>query len=196
MESAERWLLSDGIEELLPAQAARVEALRRQLLDLFQRWGYELLVPPLVEYTESLLIGLGDDLDLQTFKLTDQLSGRQLGVRPDITPQVARIEAHALRRDGPVRLCYAGSVLHTRPRTPQASRSPIQLGAELYGDASLEADIEVICLMLETLQTAGASTITLDIGHQGIVSALLDVAQFDASSRQSLRYTWTLLCLP
>ena len=117
----DRWLLPDGIEELLPVEAARVESIRRELLDLCRRWGYELVIPPLLEYTDSLLIGLGKDLDLQTFTLTDQLSGRLMGIRPDITPQAARIDAHSLRRDGPVRLCYAGSVLHTRPRSPFAS---------------------------------------------------------------------------
>ena len=131
-------------------------------------------MPPLVEYTESLLIGLGPDLDLQTFKLTDQLSGRTLGVRPDITPQVARIDAHSLHREGPSRLCYAGSVLHTRARSPLASRSPIQLGAELYGDASLAADIEVVSLMLEMLRVAGVERVTLDLGHVDIFRSLME----------------------
>ncbi len=169
----ERWLLPEGIEELLPAQAARVERMRRELLDLYARWGYELVIPPLIEFTDSLLIGLGKDLDLQTFTLTDQLSGRLLGVRPDITAQAARIDAHSLRRDGPVRLCYAGSVLHTRRRSPFASRSPIQLGAELYGDASTEADLEIVCLMLETLRRLGVRGVTLDLGHVGIFRELM-----------------------
>ncbi len=169
-----RWLLPEGIEELLPAEARVVERMRRQLLDLCDSWGYELVVPPLVEYTESLLIGLGPDLDLQTFKLTDQLSGRTLGVRPDITPQVARIDAHSLHCEGPSRLCYAGSVLHTRARSPLASRSPIQLGAELYGDASLAADIEVVSLMLEMLHVAGVERVTLDLGHVGIFRSLME----------------------
>lgn len=170
----ERWLLPEGVEELLPDQAARVEAMRRELLDLYERWGYELVIPPLIEYAESLLIGLGRDLERQTFRLTDQLSGRMLGIRPDITPQTARIDAHSLRRDGPVRLCYAGSVLHTRARSPFASRSPIQLGAELYGDASLDADIEVLSLMLETLGRSGIREVTLDLGHVSIFRALMD----------------------
>lgn len=181
-----RWLLPEGIEELLPADARRVEHLRRELLDLFDRWGYELVLPPLIEYAESLLIGLGQDLDLHTFKLTDQLSGRTLAVRPDITPQVARIDAHSLRRQGPTRLCYAGSVLHTRPRSPLASRSPIQLGAELYGDASLAADLEIVCLMVEMLRTAGVQDITLDLGHVGICRALMDQAGFPADLRAAL----------
>jgi ATP phosphoribosyltransferase regulatory subunit len=182
----ERWLLPDGVEELLPEQAAMVEAMRRQLLDLYHRWGYELVIPPLIEYTESLLIGLGKDLDLQTFKLTDQLSGRLLGVRPDITPQAARIDSHSLRSDGPVRLCYAGSVLHTRPRSPFASRSPIQVGAELYGAPSIEADIEIVCLMLETLERVGIRGVTLDLGHVGIFGALMDQAALDAQDREAL----------
>ena len=124
--------MPDGIEEILPPQAAAVEALRRQLLDLYRSWGYQMVIPPLIEFTESLLIGLGHDLDLLTFRLTDQLSGRSLGVRADITPQVARIDAHSLAEEGITRLCYAGSILHTRPKSLMASRSPIQVGAELY----------------------------------------------------------------
>ena len=124
MTSVDRWLLPDGVEELLPAQAAQVEALRRQLLDLYKRWGYELIIPPMLEYTESLLVGLGSDIDLLTFRVTDQLTGRMMGIRADITPQAARIDAHSLGREGPVRLCYAGSVLHSKPKQPLASRSP------------------------------------------------------------------------
>lgn len=172
MTIADRWLLPDGIEELLPREAAKVERLRRQLLDLYQRWGYELVIPPLIEYTESLLVGLGNDIDLMTFRVTDQLTGRMMGLRADITPQAARIDAHSLGREGVTRLCYAGSVLHTRPKSPLASRSPIQLGAELYGDASIESDLEIICLMLQTLQLAGAPNITLDLGHVGIYEAV------------------------
>ncbi len=182
----ERWLLPEGIEELLPAQAARVERMRRELLDLYARWGYELVIPPLIEFTDSLLIGLGKDLDLQTFTLTDQLSGRLLGVRPDITAQAARIDAHSLRRDGPVRLCYAGSVLHTRRRSPFASRSPIQLGAELYGDASAEADLEVVCLMLETLRRLGVRDVTLDLGHVGIFRELMRELALPADVQEAL----------
>jgi len=182
----ERWLLPEGVEELLPAQAARVERLRRELLDLFARWGYELVIPPLIEFTDSLLIGLGKDLDLQTFTLTDQLSGRLLGVRSDITAQTARIDAHSLRREGPVRLCYAGSVLHTRRRSPFASRSPIQLGAELYGDASAESDLEVVCLMLETLRRLGVREVTLDLGHVGIFRELMRELALPRTVREAL----------
>ncbi len=196
MTSVDRWQLPDGIEEVLPVQAAAVERLRRRLLDLFAGWGYELVIPPLVEFTDSLLIGLGQDLDLLTFRLTDQLSGRSMGVRADITPQVARIDAHSLAAEGVSRLCYAGSTLHTRPKSLMASRSPIQLGAELYGDDSLAADVEVIRLMLATLDAAELqSAITLDLGHVGIYEAVtaaagLDEAQertvFDALQRKSV----------
>lgn len=176
MTTADRWLLPDGVEELLPEQAAQAEALRRRLLDLYHTWGYDLVMPPLVEYTDSLLVGLGGDLDLRTFKLTDQLSGRTLGVRADITTQVARIDAHSLSQAGPVRLCYAGSVLHTRPKSPLASRCPIQIGAELYGEPGLAADLEIILLMLTTLHTAGVQQVTLDLGHVGIYRALVEEA--------------------
>ncbi|MEJ2531711.1 MAG: ATP phosphoribosyltransferase regulatory subunit [Halioglobus sp.] len=195
MTSVDRWQLPDGIEEVLPPQAAAVEALRRQLLDLYRSWGYQLVIPPLIEFTESLLIGLGHDLDLLTFRLTDQLSGRPLGVRADITPQVARIDAHSLAEVGITRLCYAGSILHTRPKSLMASRSPIQVGAELYGDNSLAADVEIVRLMLATLDAAGLGAITLDLGHVGIYEAVLACAGlsqeqeetvFDALQRKSL----------
>jgi ATP phosphoribosyltransferase regulatory subunit len=174
MVSVDRWQLPDGVEEVLPAQAAVVERLRRRLLDLYRGWGYQLVIPPLMEFTESLLVGLGEDLDLLTFKMTDQLSGRTLGVRADITPQVARIDAHSLAQEGVSRLCYAGSVLHARPKTLMASRSPIQLGAELYGDNSLAADVEIVRLMLATLETAGLEQVALDLGHVGVYEAVLD----------------------
>ena len=186
MTVADRWLLPDGVEELLPGRAERAEQLRRRLLDVFASWGYELVMPPLLEFTDSLLVGLGSDLDLMTFKVTDQLTGRSLGIRADITPQVARIDAHSLRGDGPVRLCYAGSVLHTRPKSILASRSPIQIGAELYGDAGLASDSEVVLLMLETLRVAGLSGITLDLGHVGIYRALIELAQLDADAEATL----------
>lgn len=186
MTTVDRWLLPDGVEEVLPAAAAKVEQLRRQLLDLYGRWGYQLVIPPLVEYTESLLIGLGADIDMLTFKVIDQLSGRSMGIRADITPQVARIDAHSLAAEGVSRFCYAGSVLHTRPTSLLASRSPIMLGAELYGDATLQADIEVISLMLETLRTAGMKQVTLDLGHVGIYRSLLQRAEFDEEREQAL----------
>lgn len=186
MTNVDRWQLPDGVEEVLPAQAAAAERLRRQLLDLYRSWGYQLVIPPLVEFTESLLIGLGADLDLLTFKMTDQLSGRTLGVRADMTPQVARIDAHSLAQPGVTRLCYAGSTLHTRPQSPTGSRSPIQLGAELYGDNSLAADVEIIRLMLATLETAGLSEITLDLGHVGVYGAVLAAAGLDAEQEETV----------
>ena len=186
MTSVDRWQLPDGVEEILPRRARTVERLRRRLLDLYDSWGYRLVIPPLVEFTESLLVGLGEDLDLLTFKLTDQLSGRTLGVRADITPQVARIDAHSLAEDGITRLCYAGSTLHTRPKTLMASRSPVQLGAELYGDNSLAADVEVIRLMLATLETAGLEKISLDLGHVGIYEAVLDTLVLTADQEQTV----------
>lgn len=171
--NSDRWLLPEGIDELLPPQAAQQDHLRRKLLDLFQRWGYELVMPPLVEYLDSLLTGTGNDLDLQTFKLTDQASGRLLGVRADMTPQVARIDAHRLAdRAGPVRLCYHGTVLNTRGDGLGGSRSFNQIGVELYGHAGVESDSEMLCLMLETLQTAGVDEVFVDLGHVGIFRAL------------------------
>jgi ATP phosphoribosyltransferase regulatory subunit len=148
MASNERWLLPDGIDELLPERAASVEALRRALLDDCAHWGYRYVIPPLVEFTDSLLVGLGADLDVLTCKFSDRTSGRMLGVRADITPQVARIDAHALGEAGITRLCYTGSTLHSAPQSTSAGRSPIQLGAELYGCADISADLEVIDLML------------------------------------------------
>ena len=187
MTSVDRWQLPDGIEEVLPAQAATVEQLRRRLLDMFRSWGYELVIPPLVEFTDSLLSGLGQDLDLLTFKLTDQLSGRSMGVRADITPQVARIDAHSLAPEGVSRLCYAGSTLHTRPKSLMASRSPIQLGAELYGDDSLAADVEIIRLMLATLDAAELdAAYTLDLGHVGVYEAVLATADLDEAQEAAI----------
>ena len=195
MTRVDHWQLPDGMEEVLPGQAEAFENLRRALLDLYRSWGYRLVIPPLMEFTESLLVGLGEDLDLLTFKLTDQFSGRTLGIRADITTQVARIDAHSLAENGVTRLCYAGSTLHTRPKSLMASRSPIQLGAELYGDDSLGADVEIVRLMLATLETAGLFDITLDLGHVGIYEAVLATAGlsceqeatvFDALQRKSV----------
>jgi ATP phosphoribosyltransferase regulatory subunit len=173
MSGADRWLLPDAVEEALPARARRLEALRRRLLDLYAGWGYELVMPPLIEFLDSLLCGAGPDLSLQTFRLTDQLSGRPLGVRADLTPQVARMDAHSLPDAGVRRLCYAGSVLHTRPAGLTASRIPLQAGAELFGHAGVEADVEVISLMLETLAAVGRDDVHLDLGHVGIYRGLV-----------------------
>lgn len=172
MTKIDRWLLPDGIEEILPDRALKVERLRRRLLDLYHSWGYDLVIPPLAEFTDSLLSGSGSDLDLMTFKITDQLTGRMMGVRADITPQAARMDAHSLQRNSPNRLCYAAQVLYTRPRGPLESRAPIQLGVELFGEASLEADVEVMSLLIETLNVSGLDEIYLDIGHVGIYRAL------------------------
>ncbi|WP_044870773.1 ATP phosphoribosyltransferase regulatory subunit [Pseudomonas sp. LFM046] len=186
MATVDRWLLPDGIEEVLPPEAARIEAARRQVLDLFQRWGYDFVVTPHIEYLESLLTGAGQDLDLRTFKVTDPQSGHLMGFRADITPQVARIDAHTLRREGPNRLCYAGSVLHAQPRALSTSRSPIQLGAELYGDASPASDVEVISLMLEMLDLAAVPDVHMDLGHVGIYRGLAQAAGLSGEVERSL----------
>ncbi len=182
----DRWLLPEGIEELLPPQADQLEVLRRRLLDLFHVWGYELVIPPFIEYLESLLTGTGNDLDLQTFKLTDQITGRLMGVRADMTPQVARIDAHQLRRDVPSRLCYLGTVLHTRPQGHGATRSPLQVGAELYGHSGIESDIEVVRLMVETLRCVGLGKVHLDLGHVGIYRGLMRPLRIDAAEEALL----------
>lgn len=177
MNKVDRWLLPDGIEELLPADSGKIESLRRRIIDLFRSWGYDYVIPPMVEFTDSLLTGSGQDIDLLTFKLTDQLSGRMMGIRADITPQAARMDAHSLRRDGINRLCYAGHVMYTKPKTPLASRTPIQAGIELFGEAGLDADIEVISLLLETLKAANLARQYIDIGHAGIYRSLAEYAE-------------------
>ena len=171
-----RWLLPEHVEDILPAEAARIEALRRAILDLFASWGYELVMPPMLEYLESLLTGTGHDLDLRTFKLVDQLSGRMMGVRADITPQVARIDAHLLNREGVARLCYSGSVLHARPATLGATREPIQIGAEIYGHAGVESDLEIHRLLCRALEIAGVRGARIDIGHVAVFRSLVRAA--------------------
>ena len=168
-----RWLLPEGISDLLPDAAQDLEGLRRAMLDTYCRHGFELVLPPLVEYLDSLLIGSGGDLDLKTFKLVDQLSGQSLGVRADITPQVSRIDAHLLQQRDINRLCYAASVLRTRPSGQEGSREPIQIGAEIYGHAGIEADIEIIDLLLQSLALAELGPVRLDINHLGLASLLL-----------------------
>ena len=167
------WLLPENIADVLPSEARKLEELRRRVLDRFRCYGYELVMPPLLEYLESLLTGSGSDLDLRTFKLVDQLSGRSMGLRADITPQVSRIDAHLLNRQGVTRLCYAGSVLQTRPRGMHATREPYQIGAEIYGHAGLEADVEIQQLMLDTLALIGLTHVRLDLCHAGLLGALL-----------------------
>ncbi len=191
----DRWLLPAGIEEVLPPRAQVMESLRRALLDLYRSWGYELVIPPFVDFLDSLLTGTGRDLDLQTFKLTDQVTGRLLGVRADMTPQVARMDAHQLRRETPTRLCYLGTVLHTRADGFAGTRSPFQIGAEIYGHGGIESDLEILRLILLTLRTAGIGTCYLDLGHVGIFRGLArqagldgprELALFDALQRKAV----------
>jgi len=186
MNNTDRWLLPEGIEEVLPKEAKRLEQLRRTLLDTYESWGYDLVIPPLIEYLESLLTGTGNDLDLQTFKLTDQLTGRLMGIRADMTPQVARIDAHQLNHETPTRLCYIGTVLHTRTDGFAGSRSPLQVGAELYGHAGIESDVEVITLMLETLMLSGVETPFIDLGHVGIYRELVKQAGLNEEQEVTL----------
>lgn len=173
------WLLPEYIEDILPAEALHIERLRRDILDLFRVHGYQLVMPPLLEYVESLLTGTGHDLDLRTFKLVDQLSGRMLGVRADITPQVARIDAHLLNRSGVTRLCYAGSVLHTLPSGMNRTREPLQIGAEIYGHRGIESDVEIQRLMMRVLDLARISEVYLDIGHVAIFRSLVKRAKLE-----------------
>lgn len=194
MQQKDSWLLPDGIDEILPEDAKHLECLRRKILDMFACWGYELVIPPFIDYLDSLLTGSGHDLELQTFKITDQLSGEMLGVRADMTPQVARIDAHNLKYEWPTRLCYVGTILHTRGDALEKTRSPMQIGAELYGHAGKESDVEVIRLMLETLAIIGLQNVHLDLGHVGIYRALSrqaglteaqETALFDALQRKA-----------
>ncbi len=186
MQAKDSWLLPDGIEEILPEEAKHLENLRTQLLDLFACWGYELVIPPFIDFLDSLLTGSGHDLDLQTFKLTDQISGEMLGIRADMTPQVARIDAHNLKHAWPTRLCYVGTILHTRGDPLEKTRSPMQIGAELYGHAGKESDIEVIRLMLEMLAITGLQNVHLDLGHVGIYRALAKQAQLSCAQESEL----------
>lgn len=186
MQQKDSWLLPDGIEEILPADAKHLESLRRRLLDMFASWGYEMVIPPFIDFLDSLLIGSGHDLDLQTFKLTDQISGEMLGVRADMTPQVARIDAHHLKHAWPTRLCYYGTVLHTRGDPLEKTRSPMQIGAELYGHAGIESDIEVIRMMLEMLALTGLLNVHLDLGHVGIYRSLTRQAGLSSAQESEL----------
>ena len=172
-----KWLLPEYIEDILPAEAMRIEKLRRKILDLFFKRKYELVMPPLLEYMDSLLTGTGHDLELRTFKVVDQLSGRMMGLRADITPQVARIDAHLLNRKGVTRLCYCGSVLHTRPASPGATREPVQIGAEMYGGAGVEADVEMLVLLCQALELAGVRKARVDIGHVAVFRAIAQSAK-------------------
>ena len=177
------WVLPDHIADVLPSEARHIEELRRDLLDAARRYGYELVMPPLLEHLESLLSGTGEALDLQTFKLVDQLSGRMMGLRADSTPQVARIDAHLLNRTGVTRLCYCGPVLHTRPDKPYATREPLQFGAELYGHGGLEADLEILLLALDCLKGAKVQSPSVDLADARIVHALLAGAKVSAAQQ-------------
>lgn len=186
MSTADRWLLPDGIEEVLPPQARGVEQLRRHLLDDFDRWGYDFVIPPALEYLDSLLTGTASDLDLQTFKVTDQLSGRLMGLSADTTPQTARIDAHSWAQEGVSRLCYCRTVFHAKAASILAGRTPTQIGAELYGESGAGADIEIISLMLNALQQAGLQNLHLDLGHVGIFKAFSEKAQLSSVAEENL----------
>ena len=181
------WVLPDHIADVLPSEARHIEEIRRELLDMARCYGYELVMPPLLEHLESLLSGTGEALDLQTFKLVDQLSGRMMGLRADSTPQVARIDAHLLNRRGVARLCYCGPVLHTRPGGPHASREPLQFGAELYGHAGLEADLEILTLALDALRSANVGRLTVDLADARIVSALLNASGLSKAAQEQVQ---------
>ncbi|RCV91902.1 ATP phosphoribosyltransferase regulatory subunit [Billgrantia montanilacus] len=186
MTIADRWLLPDGMDEVLPPQASRMEELRRALLDLYHCWGYDQVMPPPVEFLDSLLTGTGTDLDLQTFKLTDQLTGRMMGVSADVTPQVARMDAHSMRHQGPARLCYCTNVLRAKADQHQGGRSPVQVGVELFGHAGLEADLEILLLALTSLKLAGAEELHLALGHIGIYRSLVEAAELDSDQERAL----------
>jgi ATP phosphoribosyltransferase regulatory subunit len=180
------WLLPEYVEDILPNHARAAEGLRRRLLDLFDAHGYDLVSPPLVEYLDSLLTGAARDLDLKTFKVVDGLSGRMLGVRADMTPQAARIDAHLINHQGPTRLCYAGPVLRTKPSGMQGSREPFQIGAELFGHAGIEADLEIQELLLAALRVAGVPGMRLSLGHAGLFRALADGSGLDGEGAGAL----------
>jgi ATP phosphoribosyltransferase regulatory subunit len=181
-----KWLLPEYVEDILPAEAMRIEGLRRKILDLFFKRRFELVIPPLLEYMDSLLTGTGHDLELRTFKVVDQFSGRMMGVRADITPQVARIDAHLLNRKGVTRLCYCGSVLHTRPASPGATREPIQIGAEIYGDAGVEADLDIQRLLCDSLALAGVRGARVDIGHVAVFRSIVHAAKVNGEAESAL----------
>jgi ATP phosphoribosyltransferase regulatory subunit len=180
------WLLPEYIEDVLPAEAMRIEVLRRKLLDLFKVHGYQYVIPPMLEYMESLITGVGHDLDLATFKVVDQLTGRLMGVRADMTPQAARIDAHLLNHQGVTRLCYAGSVLRTKPDGLALTREPLQIGAELYGHAGIESDIQIQRLLIKALQAIGIDEIHLDFSHVNVFGSLIEASQVDPQLEQDL----------
>ncbi len=184
MKNAKRWLLPDGVEEVLPNDAKRIEHLRRRMIDQFERWGYQLVIPPVLEFTDSLLSGVGSDLDPITLKVTDQLSGKMMGLRPDMTPQAARMDAHSISHKATSRLCYAGHVMHARPASLLANRTPLHAGVELFGEASLAGDIEVTSLLLACLEQESNQPLTLALGHVAIYKHLIEGAAL-ASGQQA-----------
>ncbi|MDX2502862.1 MAG: ATP phosphoribosyltransferase regulatory subunit [Gammaproteobacteria bacterium] len=186
MLNKDRWLLPEGIQEVLSPQALTIEAQRRSLLDLYHNWGYDLVEPPVIDFLDSLLTGTGHDLQLMTFTLTDQISGKLLGVRADMTPQIARIDAHHIKDEHPSRFCYVGKVLKTRLEGFSQSRSPLQIGLELYGHSGPESDIEVLLLMIETLKTVGLEGFHIDLGHVGIFRSLANQAGLTKNEEDTL----------
>jgi ATP phosphoribosyltransferase regulatory subunit len=194
MTGADRWLLPDGIDEILPPQARRIEQLRRHLLDYLDNSGYDFVIPPALEYLDSLLTGTGKDLDLRTFKVTDQLSGRLMGLSADTTPQVARIDAHSLAPEGISRLSYCRTVFHAKPLSLLASRTPTPIGAELYGEAGIDADVEIISVMLSLLTQAGIGLVHLDLSNVGVFRALANVAGLSDEQQSELFDLLKLKC--
>lgn len=190
MSRIENWMLPDGVEEILPEEARHIEDLRRRLLNLFARWGFDLVIPPMMEFSDALMVGLGQDLEGLTYKVVDQVSGGTMAIRSDMTPQAARMDAHSLKREGVNRLCYSGHVLFTRSKSPLCSRSPLQVGVELFGESSLDADGEIISLLIESVSCAQLPHWSLDLGHVGIFRAL---AAACALSQEQERQLFELL---
>lgn len=186
MNIVDRWLLPDGVEDILPAQARELEQIRRRLLDLYTAWGYQYVIPPMVEFLESLLTGTGRDLDLKTFKVIDLVSGRTMGIRADLTPQVARIDAHSLNRSGTVRLCYAGTVLHSKADNMLVSRTPVKVGAELFGESNRDGDLEIVSLMMESLKVLGIEGVHLELGDVSIFHQLVEIACLGEQAQEEL----------
>ena len=186
MSIVDRWLLPDGVEDILPSQAKRVEEVRRKLLDLFSTWGYDYVIPPMIEYIESLLTGTGRDLDLKTFKIVDFMTGRTMGVRADMTPQVARIDAHSLNSEGVTRLSYAGTVIQTQVDSMLANRTPLSVGAEMFGDSTSKADIEIVSLMIESLKSLGFEEVHVDLGNVDIFRQLMSEFSLHADYQEML----------
>jgi ATP phosphoribosyltransferase regulatory subunit len=186
MSIVDRWLLPDGVEDVLPPHAKQLEDVRRRLLDLFEMWGYDYVIPPMVEFLESLLTGTGRDLDLKTSKVVDLMTGRTMGLRADITPQVARIDAHSLNREGIVRLCYAGTVVQAQADSMLASRTPLSIGAELFGESSTKGDVEIVSLMVESLKSLGFEAIHVDLGDVAVFRQLVDSLDLDQHQQELL----------